>query len=114
MRDEYFGIVRVGDILNKLVDFVDWVGIVVVALAVADCCSRTWKHQFIVVVPGCGNQRDNFPEQFVLRETYPFCFRLVLNLLHGLVFPVAGDTLRVVDSLASDFEVRGQVFISIH
>jgi len=80
-----FGIVRVGNILDKRVDLVDWVGIVVVALAVADGRSRTWKHCFVVVVPVGFNQQDNFPEQFVLSTTCSFCFRLVLNLLQGLV-----------------------------
>jgi len=104
------GIVMVGNTLDKCVDLVDWVGIIVVPFAVADRSSCVRGQCFAVVVSmGC-NQRHDLSEKLVLGEAHSFRFRLAFYLIQGLTFLIASGALGIVNLLACFNEIRIQLF----
>jgi len=96
-----FGRVRIRNVLDKRVQLVDWVCVViVVTIVVADRSSRDLKGISGVVVLISGEQRTDLSNKFLLGDAHSFRLDLVFNLAQGLALRVASGTLSIVDLLA--------------
>jgi len=104
------GRVRIRNVLDKRVELVDWVGVViVVAIVVADRNVRDMKSISGVVVLISSEQRRDLPNEFLLGNAHSFRLNLVFNLVQGFALRVASGTLSIVDLLACIFEIGLQI-----
>ena len=90
------GRMRVHDALDKCMEPVDWVGVVVVAFIVADLNIHNLEGISGIVVLEGGKQRSDLANEFLLGDACSFCLCLLFDLVQGLALLTTSCTLSIV------------------